>query len=135
MPQQKGILLIGDEAGFKEFIKVAATIAPDIPCYWADDVMMARGLLASKPVQVIFLDLYLKHGWEFLSKLKERYREIPVVACGRIGQPEWERARELGAKAYCPGDIFRGSSKDVIDAIAERIQQGTLGSMTGLVYM
>jgi hypothetical protein len=135
MPRQKGILLIGDETGFKEFIKVAAIIAPDIPCYWADDVMMARGRLASRSIQVIFLDLYLKYGWEFLGNLKEWYEEIPVVACGRIGKSEWERARELGAKAYCPADMFRGASEEVVTAIVERIQQGTLGSMTGLVYM
>ena len=71
---------------------------------WAASAENARRILADLRPAVIVLDviLPLEDGWEFLIALKADplTREIPVVVCSAINEPDL--VRSLGAQGYLP---------------------------------
>jgi CheY-like chemotaxis protein len=71
---------------------------------WAPSAENARRILADLRPAVIVLDviLPLEDGWEFLIALKADplTREIPVVVCSAINEPDL--VRSLGAQGYLP---------------------------------
>lgn len=84
---------------------------------WANSADTARRILSDLHPAIIVLDVILpvEDGWEFLITLKADpiTREIPVVVCSAINEPDF--VRSLGAQGYLPKPF---SGAQLVQALA-----------------
>jgi CheY-like chemotaxis protein len=113
--EERKILVIDDNVGMGEFIARSLS-GEGWQVLSAANGTEARQKLAEFQPAIILLDVILprEDGWELLMALKadEKTRDIPVVICSAIHEPQL--ATSLGAVSYLPKPITQPALHQVL---------------------
>lgn len=120
-PSQETVLLVEDNPDLVSLMTVYLREQGYTVVAVSDSLTATEQIRGRMPDYVV-LDVVLQgiDGWELLRQLKadERTREIPVVICSVLQEPELANA--LGADAYLPKPITPADLRQCLDRLAEQ---------------
>jgi len=102
MVQNKKILIVDDEAGFRDFVKIVLSDNGYV-CFQAESAKDAQKILKSETVDLCLLDLIMpeRSGDDYLKEIKHIYPDIGVIISTGVGSLDAAaKCHDLGADDY-----------------------------------
>lgn len=102
MIQNKKILIVDDEAGFRDFVKIVLS-NNGYACFQAESAKEAQQILKSETIDLCLLDLIMpeRSGDDFLKEIKRIYPDIGVIISTGVGSLDAAaKCHDLGADDY-----------------------------------